>query len=221
MSAIAETPTSTPRLFKNPAIVEATLMTLLARVQALEAQIQYDSTATSNTSTLSSSEHFENQTAAKPVPSETKVVEVLDENEVTKTATEISNSKTEDSKYVEVADKILNIVASYGTHEKEYPEEPCQAKETFRPIVLECIKKGTTVKLVLPAFPFKSPNRHDKVLGALPDLGEEIALAKLQSLCDNIRDVYEHGADCYITSDGLVYNGKVFSPLEDTIWLIV
>lgn len=221
MSDTVETPTSIPSLFKDPAIIESTLMTLLARVQALEAQVQYDSTATSNTSTLSTSEHFENQTAVKPGPGETKEADVLDENEVTKTVPEMSGFEVEDNKVVEVADKILDIVASYGTREKEHPERPYQAKEAFRPIVLECIKKGTAVKLVLPAFPFKSPNRHDKVLGALPDLGEEIALAKLQSLCDNIRDVYEHGADCYIVSDGLVYNGKILSPFEDTISLIV
>ena len=47
----------------------------------------------------------------------------------------------------------------------------------------------------------------DKVLGTLPDLGEGIALAHLNGLCESIAEIYEHGAELVITSDGLVYNG--------------
>ena len=48
----------------------------------------------------------------------------------------------------------------------------------------------------------------DKVLGTLPDLGEELALMHLNGLCESIADIYEHGAELVITSDGLVYNGN-------------
>jgi AcrR family transcriptional regulator len=51
------------------------------------------------------------------------------------------------------------------------------------------ISQELPIHLILPAFPAKSPNRQ-KVLGPLPDLGEEIALTFLQSLCDDIRQVY-------------------------------
>ena len=47
----------------------------------------------------------------------------------------------------------------------------------------------------------------DKVLGILPDLGEELALMHLNGLCESIAEIYEHGAELVITSDGLVYNG--------------
>jgi pyoverdine/dityrosine biosynthesis protein Dit1 len=62
--------------------------------------------------------------------------------------------------------------------------------------------------MILPAFPFKSPNASSKVLGNMPDFGEELALAHLNGLCQNIGEVYDPGADVYISSDGLVYNGK-------------
>jgi pyoverdine/dityrosine biosynthesis protein Dit1/AcrR family transcriptional regulator len=66
------------------------------------------------------------------------------------------------------------------------------------------ISQGQPVHLILPAFPAKSPNRQ-KVLGALPDLGEEIALTFLQSLCDDIRQVYPPGARLSICADGRVF----------------
>lgn len=66
------------------------------------------------------------------------------------------------------------------------------------------ISQGLPVHLILPAFPAKSPNRQ-KVLGTLPDLGEEIALTFLQSLCDDIRQVYAPGARLSICADGRVF----------------
>jgi L-tyrosine isonitrile synthase len=60
------------------------------------------------------------------------------------------------------------------------------------------------IMFVIPAFPAKSPNR-EKVLGALPDLGERIALGFLQSLCDYISHFYAPGARIMICSDGHVF----------------
>lgn len=80
--------------------------------------------------------------------------------------------------------------------------------ESFIPVVEEQVKRQESIRMILPAFPFKSPNSRDKVLGSMPDFGEDLALAHLNGLCDNIAQVYTPGADVYISSDGLVYNGK-------------
>ncbi|KAF4341595.1 Pyoverdine biosynthesis [Fusarium beomiforme] len=204
MSSPVQVSPSTPYLFKDPAIVEATLMSLLARVQILEDRTPCDSTATSNSSKQFLHAQIEHHSAEKCTPNESnsEVTSISDE----KKALRISISEVEDSKHVDMANRILDVIIAYGVREKESQGQPYQAKKKFLPIILECLKGEAPIKLVLPAFPFKSPNRHNKVLGALPDLGEDIALENLQGLCDNIRDVYEHGADCYITSDGLVYN---------------
>ena len=55
---------------------------------------------------------------------------------------------------------------------------------------------------------FVQINRVDKVVGKLPDLGEELALARLHSLCEDIAAVYQHGAEITIATDGLVFNGE-------------
>ena len=49
----------------------------------------------------------------------------------------------------------------------------------------------------------------EKVLGKLPDLGEELALMHLNGLCESIAEIYEHGAEISLASDGLVYNGNL------------
>jgi pyoverdine/dityrosine biosynthesis protein Dit1 len=53
----------------------------------------------------------------------------------------------------------------------------------------------------------QSANKVYKVLGALPDKAEEIALERLNNMCLRIREIYAPGARCMIVSDGLVYNG--------------
>ncbi|PYH88061.1 Clavaminate synthase-like protein [Aspergillus ellipticus CBS 707.79] len=88
---------------------------------------------------------------------------------------------------------------------------------TFLPTIVSYIERQEPVRMVLPAFPFKSPNAHDKALGALPDLAEELALYHLNGLCQNIGRVYEPGAEVHITSDGLVYN-DLMGVLDETVW---
>lgn len=73
------------------------------------------------------------------------------------------------------------------------------------------------IGLVLPAFPFKSPNRTDKVLGALPDAGEELALMHLNGLASAILRIYAHGAVISIVSDGLVYN-DILGVSDEEVW---
>lgn len=106
-----------------------------------------------------------------------------------------------------VASQILNIIQRYGNNiAAEGDAWPGRTK--FMPMVEAFVSKCEPVLMVLPAFPFKSPNRKAKTLGALPDLGEEYALMHLNGLCESIEEIYEHGANVVIASDGLVYNGK-------------
>lgn len=104
------------------------------------------------------------------------------------------------------ATKILKIIEQYGLNYERTGS--WDGFETFFPVVLGQVSRCESIKMLLPGFPFKSPNSRDKVLSNMPDLGEEIALKHLNGLCENIKAVYEHGAEVHITSDGLVYNGR-------------
>jgi pyoverdine/dityrosine biosynthesis protein Dit1 len=105
-----------------------------------------------------------------------------------------------------LATTILKIIERYGLNYER--EGKWDGFGTFLPVVVGQVSRGESIKMLLPGFPFKSPNTRDKVLGVLPDLGEELALNHLNGLCENIKAIYEHGAEVHITSDGLVYNGK-------------
>lgn len=103
------------------------------------------------------------------------------------------------------ATKVLRIIEQYGLNYERTGS--WDGFETFFPVVLGQVSRCESIKMLLPGFPFKSPNSRDKVLSNMPDLGEELALKHLNGLCENIKAVYEHGAEVHITSDGLVYNG--------------
>ena len=109
----------------------------------------------------------------------------------------------------DVARRVLKLVM---LHRKVLPADlpctatiPCeQCLALHLPRLHYFISQQRPIEMLLPAFPAKSPNRH-KVLGTLPDLGEEMALSLLQSLCDDIRQVYPPGAQLKICADGRVF----------------
>jgi pyoverdine/dityrosine biosynthesis protein Dit1 len=107
--------------------------------------------------------------------------------------------------YEAKATEILRIVEKYGLNYERTGSWDGFA--TFLPIVSGQVERKESIKMLLPGFPFKSPNNQTKVLGALPDLGEELALKRLDGIAAAIEEVYEYGAEVHITSDGLVYNG--------------
>jgi L-tyrosine isonitrile synthase len=74
--------------------------------------------------------------------------------------------------------------------------------------VKSLVSQRKEITFILPAFPAKSPNRQ-KTLGNLPDMGEVIALQRLQQLCMDISSIYQPGAKVVICSDGRVFNDIV------------
>jgi len=70
------------------------------------------------------------------------------------------------------------------------------------------VRAAKPIQLVLPAFPAKSANP-EKTTGILPDLGEVIALRRLEALCVKIEEIYAPGAQLVICSDGRVFSDLV------------
>ncbi|MGE0174671.1 MAG: L-tyrosine/L-tryptophan isonitrile synthase family protein [Oligoflexales bacterium] len=107
----------------------------------------------------------------------------------------------------DLATEIISIVFKYrrsleDAHDYRHFCEQCNFPHIDR--IRASIESGRPIHFVLPAFPAKSPNL-DKVLGKLPDKGEELALDFLQSLCVEIRNLYAPGAKITICSDGHVF----------------
>ncbi|KAF2195908.1 putative pyoverdine/dityrosine biosynthesis protein [Zopfia rhizophila CBS 207.26] len=121
-----------------------------------------------------------------------------------------------EDKHLNKAKEILHIIESYSVNFQE-SKTAWEGFEVFLPLVRQKVSNSQPVRMILPAFPMKSPNRKDKVLGRLPDFGEELALLHLNGLCDNIRDIYEPGAELLIQSDGLVYN-DILGVSDADVW---
>jgi len=104
--------------------------------------------------------------------------------------------------------RILEIILRYRSPlPKDSPDRSDEGALKFLSSIHRAVKSSNPVRMVLPAFPFKSPNSKVKVLGTLPDKAEDVALAHLNGLCAAIQDIYPPGATLTIVSDGLVYNG--------------
>lgn len=119
----------------------------------------------------------------------------------------------------ELAYKIMQVIQGYGQHlqASDAPNSREWAgKSMFVGRVEKQVELDAPIKMILPAFPWKSINRVDKVTGSLPDLGEVLALSRLNSLCDDVKKVYPRGAQVTIATDGLVFDDLVGIPDEDT-----
>jgi len=106
---------------------------------------------------------------------------------------------------------IVSILERYRMSNGEPEYKPLGVVSKFISQIERYIARDEPVCMVLPAFPFKSANKTTKVLGTLPDKGEEVALRHLNGLCKAIEEVYKYGAMVYIVSDGLVYNGRLLT----------
>ncbi|RWA08650.1 hypothetical protein EKO27_g6451 [Xylaria grammica] len=145
--------------------------------------------------------------------------EEIREVELTPPATP-PRAKTPSRHVDELASDILDIIQRYGQHlpSKDGEEHSGQwlGKPLFIGKVQAQLEKGQAIRLIMPAFPWKSVNRVEKVTGILPDLGEELALYRLNQMCEDIKAVYPLGGQVHIATDGLVFDDVVGISDEDT-----
>ncbi|WEW55703.1 hypothetical protein PRK78_001136 [Emydomyces testavorans] len=117
----------------------------------------------------------------------------------------------------EIGNIVMSILERYRQPSRTQVQQPLPVRDKFLLLIQDHVEREQPISMVLPAFPFKSPNRTFKVLGHLPDKGEEIALMHLNSLCKEIRKVYSKGARVDIVSDGLMYN-DILGISDKEVW---
>ena len=74
------------------------------------------------------------------------------------------------------------------------------------------VGQGKPISFVMLGFPMKSPNNRDKVLGTMPDKGEELALKNLLKLNREVKQIYEPGVTVNIVSDGYAFSDVMEVP---------
>ncbi len=105
---------------------------------------------------------------------------------------------------MDLASQIEEIFINYSAHLKG---ENLQSSPLFRRMK-DKMAKSQELVFLLPAFPGKSPSPA-KTSGAMPDLGEVLALQGLNELCSKISELYPPGARIVICSDGRVFSDVV------------
>ncbi|KAF8305232.1 hypothetical protein DL93DRAFT_2089639 [Clavulina sp. PMI_390] len=117
---------------------------------------------------------------------------------------------------LELVARVVSIIENYLLTTGDDDQFDHSGRKLLSSQVKWHINKNLPLELVLPAFPFKSPSLK-KVLGVLPDLGEEIFLRRLEDICRSIEDVYSPGAYLSIVSDGIVY-GELLRVPDDQVY---
>jgi pyoverdine/dityrosine biosynthesis protein Dit1 len=103
--------------------------------------------------------------------------------------------------------KIIDILLTYaGNHASNIDATSIEHFKLKLETNLSHAEHHGEVEMVLPGFPYKSINAKEKVLGKLPDLGEQVALARLESLRVAIADILSCPVKIIICSDGQVFN---------------
>ncbi|KAF6793735.1 glutamyl-tRNA(Gln) amidotransferase [Colletotrichum sojae] len=112
-------------------------------------------------------------------------------------------------------ERILAVLRKFSQHETQSISNEAPAYEAVAATRLrEFDEADEPISLLLPAFPWKNPNT-DKVLSGNPDLGEELGLAQLNHLCEELGEIYPRGAHLTLVADGPVYNDLLGIPDAD------
>ncbi|KAH0423568.1 hypothetical protein CcaCcLH18_12094 [Colletotrichum camelliae] len=115
----------------------------------------------------------------------------------------------------DIVSSIMDILEKFSL--QQHGNALFGGRDVFAPCVNRHVVAGRRIPIVLPAFPAKSINRVDKVLGSHPDLGEELALDRLNDICSQIQNVYAPGATVLIATDGACYN-DLTGVTDDDLW---
>lgn len=79
-----------------------------------------------------------------------------------------------------------------------------------KPILIDkmdsMVEHSLPISFVMLGFPFKSTNQRDKVIGNIPDLGEQLTINNFKELGSRVKTVYAPGINMVIVSDGYVFN---------------
>ena len=113
--------------------------------------------------------------------------------------------------------KLSNIIAQYRVSGGPIDKWETVGKLKVEEILKFYITKNQPIRMVLPAFPFKSPNIQNKVISKLPDLATELALTHLNGLAASMAEIYRYGVYILIIPDGIVYN-DILGVSDEDVW---
>lgn len=107
---------------------------------------------------------------------------------------------------------ILNIFEGYRMQPTAIDEYESNGKQILSERIGLFVINNEPIKFAMLGLPFKSTNKRDKVLGDLPDLGEELTVKNFSAFNNDIKTVYKPGIEMLVASDGYVFNDLLGIP---------
>jgi pyoverdine/dityrosine biosynthesis protein Dit1 len=110
--------------------------------------------------------------------------------------------------------QLLDIFEGFRMPEGPGDQYAALGREKLAEKMAPYIAAKEPVEFVMLGFPMKSPNDRDKVLGKLPDLGEELAFQNFSRFNEEISRVYSPGVKINLVSDGEIFADVLNVPDE-------
>lgn len=101
---------------------------------------------------------------------------------------------------------ILNVFESYRMAPTAIDQYETSGKQILADRISTFAASNSPISFAMLGLPFKSTNTRDKVLGKLPDLGEELTIQNFSNFNEDIKRVYAPGINMVVASDGYVFN---------------
>lgn len=102
--------------------------------------------------------------------------------------------------------EVLNIFQSFRMPPTPIDQYDHGGRDALALKMSPFVTANVPIDFVMLGFPHKSMNNRDKVLGTMPDLGEEIALKNFALFDRLVREVYAPGVNITVVSDGYIFN---------------
>lgn len=105
-----------------------------------------------------------------------------------------------------ITQSILNTFENYRMAPTAIDQYEQVGKQVLADRIDKFVGANTPISFAILGLPFKSTNHRDKVLGPLPDLGEELTIRNLETFNADIKSIYAPGIKILVASDGYMFN---------------
>jgi pyoverdine/dityrosine biosynthesis protein Dit1 len=101
---------------------------------------------------------------------------------------------------------ILQIFDNYRMAPIAIDEYEATGKTALANQIEKFTSSQQPISFAMLGLPFKSTNSRDKVLGELPDLGEELTIKNFEDFNNHVKSAYAPGVSIVVASDGYMFN---------------
>jgi pyoverdine/dityrosine biosynthesis protein Dit1 len=110
---------------------------------------------------------------------------------------------------MECVKNILNEFEKFRMPATQIDQYETGGKMALAKQICGYVKNNKPIEFVILGYPMKSPNARDKVLGVLPDFGEQVSMQNFSAFNASIKQHYQPGINLTIISDGYVFGDVV------------